>query len=123
MKNNNLMLKALLIIFIILMLFSPVFILNLNVKLYEFTKEEPIGYDKTPNLGNQGDDIFKLIFGTNSGPTDLDPQNALDLSSFNVINQVCEGLFTYNLTDPKSSISQLIPTGLFSATAGFHMVL
>ena len=104
MKNKKLMLKGLLTIFIILMLFSPVFILNLNVKLYEFTKEEPIGYDKTPNLGNQGDDIFKLIFGTNSGPTDLDPQNALDPSSFNVINQVCEGLFTYNLTDPNFSI-------------------
>ncbi|MBD3215567.1 MAG: hypothetical protein GF311_23355 [Candidatus Lokiarchaeota archaeon] len=45
-----------------------------------------------------------LIFGTHSGPIDLDPQLAWDSASFNVIEQVCEGLFINNYSDPEISL-------------------
>lgn len=45
-----------------------------------------------------------LIFGTYRGPIDLDPQDAWNSASFNVLDQVCEGLFAYNLTDPNLAI-------------------
>ena len=38
------------------------------------------------------------------GPNDLDPQDAWDIDSYNVIDQVCEGLFTYDLTHPNLNI-------------------
>jgi len=51
-------------------------------------------------------DVTSVPFevGVAYGPIDLDPQNALDFASFNVIDQVCEGLFTYDLTDPELKI-------------------
>lgn len=45
-----------------------------------------------------------LIFGVRSGLHDLDPHYAYDPYSFNVIEQVCEGLFTYNYSDPSNEI-------------------
>jgi len=41
-----------------------------------------------------------LIIGTSSGPYDLDPVNAWESASNNVIEQVAEGLFSYNYSDP-----------------------
>ncbi len=38
--------------------------------------------------------------GVSSGPITIDPVDSWDWSSWNVIDQVCEGLFSYNLTDP-----------------------
>ena len=51
-------------------------------------------------------DITSVPFevGVEEGPQDLDPQNAWDSASFNVIDQVCEGLFTYDLSDPELNI-------------------
>lgn len=46
--------------------------------------------------------IFK--YGTGSGPIDLDPQYAWDSASIDVIDQVCEGLFAYDLSDPNLPI-------------------
>ena len=46
--------------------------------------------------------LFKV--GVQYGPVDLDPQVAWDSSSINVIHQVCEGLFAYNLSDPDMPI-------------------
>ncbi|MFX1469500.1 MAG: ABC transporter substrate-binding protein [Promethearchaeota archaeon] len=45
---------------------------------------------------------FKV--GVQSGPIDLDPQLAWDQASYDVIDQVCEGLFTYNLSHPELKI-------------------
>lgn len=53
--------------------------------------------------GNTSQDIT-LIFGTISNPNDLDPQHAWDSTSYDLINQVCEGLYTYNLSDPNYAI-------------------
>ncbi|NHJ23032.1 MAG: ABC transporter substrate-binding protein [Candidatus Lokiarchaeota archaeon] len=51
-----------------------------------------------PDLG------VTLVFGTMSGPADLDPMDAWDSASSNVHDQVCEGLYLYNLTDPDLAI-------------------
>ena len=51
-----------------------------------------------PDLG------VTVVFGTMSGPADLDPMDAWDIASSNVHDQVCEALFMYNLTDPDLEI-------------------
>jgi peptide/nickel transport system substrate-binding protein len=45
-----------------------------------------------------------LVFGTMYLPVDLDPQVAWDSASIDTIDQVCEGLFAYNLSDPQLAI-------------------
>ncbi len=51
-----------------------------------------------PDLG------VTVVFGTMSGPADLDPMDGWDSASSNVHDQVCEALFMYNLTDPDLEI-------------------
>jgi len=45
-----------------------------------------------------------LVYGTMYGPVDLDPQVAWDSASIDAIDQVCEGLFAYDLTDPSLAL-------------------
>ena len=45
-----------------------------------------------------------LIFGTAEGPGDLDPQYAWDSASIDTIDQVFDGLFYLDLTDPDLAI-------------------
>ena len=45
-----------------------------------------------------------FIVGTSKGPSELDPIQAEDSASKNVIEQVCEGLYTHNLSDPNLGI-------------------
>jgi peptide/nickel transport system substrate-binding protein len=45
-----------------------------------------------------------LNVGTNSGPYRLDPIHSMDKMSNDVIEQVCEGLYAYNLSDPNLGI-------------------
>jgi len=45
-----------------------------------------------------------FVVGVENGPQDLDPMVAWDESSFAVQDQVCEGLFGYNLSDPNMNI-------------------
>ncbi|MHA1647201.1 MAG: ABC transporter substrate-binding protein [Promethearchaeota archaeon] len=45
-----------------------------------------------------------LNYGVSSLGIDLDPQYAWDSASIDAIDQVCEGLFSYNLTDPSMAI-------------------
>jgi ABC-type transport system substrate-binding protein len=51
-----------------------------------------------PDLG------VTVVFGTMSGPADLDPMDMWDSASSDLADQVCEALFTYNLTDPDLAI-------------------
>ncbi len=44
--------------------------------------------------------FIPFTVGVPSGPITIDPVDSWDISSWNVIDQVCEGLFRYNLTDP-----------------------
>jgi len=64
-------------------------------------------------LLSERDEEVTLVFGTMYGPVDLDPQVAWDSASINVIDQVCEGLFAYNLSDPEMAI---IPNLALSGT-------
>jgi len=52
-----------------------------------------------------------FIFGAMYGPSELDPHVA-NLNSFNVIGQVCEGLYRYNLSDPSLGIVPNLATAL-----------
>ena len=45
-----------------------------------------------------------LVVGTLEGPSDLDPIHSWDSGSNDVINQVTEGLYAYNLSDPDLGI-------------------
>ncbi|MFX0077239.1 MAG: ABC transporter substrate-binding protein [Candidatus Hermodarchaeota archaeon] len=45
-----------------------------------------------------------LNIGTHEGPSDLDPIHSWDISSNHIIEQVCEGLFMHDLSDPNLKI-------------------
>jgi len=45
-----------------------------------------------------------FVVGTREGPNDLDPINSWDRASNDVIEQVCEGLYMHNLSDPNLGI-------------------
>ena len=49
---------------------------------------------------NQGSDPMTLKFGTFYGPNTLEPVESWDSSSNDVIKQVVETLFTYDLNNP-----------------------
>jgi len=49
----------------------------------------------------QTQDPVKLIYGTNYGPVNLDPHYAWESASFDVIDQVVETLYAYDLLDPE----------------------
>jgi peptide/nickel transport system substrate-binding protein len=56
-----------------------------------------------------------IVFGIPYGPSDIDPQYAWDEISFSVIDQVCEGLFKYDLSDVNFAIiSNLALSGVWS---------
>ena len=48
----------------------------------------------------EGSSADPLLIGTTSFGYDLDPQNAWDRASFDIIHQVSEGLFAHDLSDP-----------------------
>lgn len=49
-----------------------------------------------------------FVVGTLWGPSELDPVYKMDYALEDVINQVCEGLFTHNLSDPNLGIIPLL---------------
>ncbi|MFX0140356.1 MAG: ABC transporter substrate-binding protein, partial [Candidatus Hodarchaeota archaeon] len=102
--NKKLILKRISILFFILIFFFSFFISNLNKHISDPYKKDLISYDKDSKLSNQGDKIFKLVSAIRWDLDFLDPHNCWDSNSFNVINQACEGLFTYNLSDPNYAI-------------------
>ena len=59
-----------------------------------------------------GYDDTTLIFGTMYLPVDLDPQVSWDSASGDVIDQVTEGLFAYDLTDPQLAIVPQLATAM-----------
>jgi len=83
------------IILVIILSFNP--FINYN---YNLDKHHIIVENENLRVSNTGDNIFRLIYGTLDGPTDLDPHNAWDRLSIEVIDQVCEGLYAYNISDP-----------------------
>ncbi|MHA1220856.1 MAG: ABC transporter substrate-binding protein, partial [Candidatus Heimdallarchaeota archaeon] len=55
-------------------------------------------------VSDSNDGVSTLTFGVRNGPSDIDPQVTWDEYSFAVIDQVVEGLFAYNLSDPKMGV-------------------
>lgn len=53
-----------------------------------------------------------LLFGDTVGPDDLDPHTCYDTGGSNVIEQVCEGLYAFNLTDPDYALMPLLASAL-----------
>ena len=49
-----------------------------------------------------------FVVGTGSGPSDLDPVRSWDSASNDVIEQVLEGLYKYNLSDPNLGIIPIL---------------
>ena len=89
------------IIFVVILLFtSP--LMNLSIDMNKPIDDELIPFNDNPNLN--GVRVSEFVFGVMYGPNDLDPQFAWDSPSIDVIDQVCEGLYTYNLSDPDHAI-------------------
>ena len=61
-----------------------------------------------PEIQIQPEDKITFVFGTSSGPSDLDPVRSWDSASNDVIEQVCEGLYQYNLSDPDLGIIPIL---------------
>jgi len=57
---------------------------------------------------NGGMSLATLIVGTGGGPHDLDPTDSWDRDSNDIIEQVVETLFAYNLSDPDLPIINLL---------------
>ncbi|MFX1323121.1 MAG: ABC transporter substrate-binding protein [Promethearchaeota archaeon] len=53
-----------------------------------------------------------LVFGTIAGPPDLDPHLAWDSASGDVISQICEGLYKFDVTDPAYPLIPVLATDL-----------
>jgi len=91
------------VILAIVLSFNPFKDYNYNLEEYQEIVE-----NENLKISNTGDNIFRLIYGTLDGPADLDPHNAWDRLSFEVIDQVCEGLFAYNTSDPSLSLLPIL---------------
>jgi len=88
-------LKSILLIFTFIVTVSFVF----NIDVQNSHLHEDLNLRMSGNSA-----VIPFRVGVNSGPYDLDPQSTGDIYSIDVIDQVCEGLFRYNLSDPELSI-------------------
>ncbi len=77
-------------------------------------KLEPPVYPQPPYYYS-----YSLAVGTLQGPLDLDPVHSWDRSSNDVIEQVCEGLYQYDLSDPNLGIIPVLAAdyGTWNPTA------
>ncbi|MFX0022472.1 MAG: ABC transporter substrate-binding protein [Candidatus Hermodarchaeota archaeon] len=91
MKKSNL---NTIVLFILILFFGiqGVFVLNSSVT------------GKVPNEKLKMSQPTSIVIGVIMGPFSIDPHDAWDHGSFNVIEQVCEGLFAYNLSHPNKEI-------------------
>ena len=66
-----------------------------------------------------------LVYGTMYGPDSLDPQYAWDSASFDVLIQVYEGLFMYDLADPDTPVVPMLASamGTWDATNTQYTVI
>jgi len=94
MKKKNFNIRVLLIYILLLWIQN-------TISCYSFVK------------ANETSETFKnsLTIGVQYGPYSLDPHDAWDTGSFNVIEQVCEGLFTYNYSKPDKEIIPRLALG------------
>jgi peptide/nickel transport system substrate-binding protein len=53
-----------------------------------------------------------LIYGTMNSPIDMDPHLCYDFASMQVIEQVCEGLYKFDVTDPSAPLVSVLAEDL-----------
>ncbi len=92
MKRSNFLITVIVIISLLTGIFS-------NFSRFNENRGTGFNNDKL-NLSQDS----ALVFGVRHGLIDLDPHYAWDPYSFNIIEQVCEGLFTYNYSHPSNEI-------------------
>ena len=95
------------IVLIIFSLLLTISLINIDRNIDSWPANDKIHLSSKPI----GQVLFKV--GVSSGPQDLDPHNAWHSTSFDVIDQVCEGLFAHDLNDPDLAI---IPNLALSGT-------
>ena len=96
--------------FIVLIIFSlllTISLINIDRNIDSWPVNDKIHLSSKP----MQDVLFKV--GVRYSHNTLDPHDAWDTSSFNVIDQVCEGLFSNNLSEPDNPI---IPNLALSGT-------
>lgn len=72
------------------------------IQLYPRNSNDLISVIDDSEFNLDTNDILYVPFkvGVDSGPVTIDPVDSYDRDSWNVIDQVCEGLFRNNLSDP-----------------------
>ncbi|MHA1617712.1 MAG: ABC transporter substrate-binding protein [Promethearchaeota archaeon] len=113
MKKRILIVVGLGILF--LNLFSLGGTINKSPHLESFSNDGPL---------SSAADLRPLHYTVNSLGYDLDPQFAWDFASMDVIEQVCEGLFGYNLSTPNLEIipKLAMSMGTWNATGTSYTV-
>ncbi|MFX1321320.1 MAG: ABC transporter substrate-binding protein [Promethearchaeota archaeon] len=53
-----------------------------------------------------------LVFGTTASPTDMDPHLCKDKTGRDIISQICEGLYKFDVTDPSYPLLPVLATDL-----------
>jgi len=101
--------------FLVLMLLISIFtgfsgLLNVSQSKKKITELEEIDSKNTIKHTNDYPIDIPFIYGTQNDLYALDPQDAWDRGSFDVIQQVCEGLFGYNFSDPEMAIIPYLAT-------------
>ncbi|MEJ2249017.1 MAG: ABC transporter substrate-binding protein [Candidatus Lokiarchaeota archaeon] len=77
---------------VVIVLIAALTIFSIGISIYMF----PSRYNYTiPN---------RLVVAVSNGPSTIDPQDALDSASANVLDNCLEGLYAYNLSDPNLPI-------------------
>lgn len=93
MKNSNFLIVSMIIFSLLIGVYS-------NFSRFNEDSGTSIFDDNKLNLSQDS----TLIFGVRMGLIDLDPHYAWDQFSFSAIEQVCEGLFAHNYSDPSNDI-------------------
>ncbi|MFX1498752.1 MAG: ABC transporter substrate-binding protein [Promethearchaeota archaeon] len=90
---------------------------SFSINIRDFYSSEPKNSLKSDefkprNTKNLSDHPINIpfIYGVSRGPIELDPHNSWDSNSFDVIQQVCEGLYGYNYSDPEMEIIPYLAT-------------
>jgi len=99
MKN-----KKFCIVLIIFSLILTISLINTDRNLDSWPTNDKIHLSSKP----MQQVLFKV--GVPYGPVDLDPQFSWNSADGDFIDQVCEGLFAYNLSDPDNSIIPCLAT-------------
>jgi len=101
-SNKCLIFKTFFLINIILLSFLFTSDTNFTENIIEQTDKNVLENERNLKISNPGDKFFKFTYGTwlEEDYWSLDPHDTWTYSEASVIDQVCEGLFRHNLSDP-----------------------